>query len=64
MIHFYESIVTKALKTIKDAYDCADILHDLSRIEQAKANVSLYGGVSTAHQLDEELRKNIPVLMQ
>ena len=62
MIHFYESIVAKTLETIKDAYDCADILHDLSRIEQAKANVNLYGGVSTAHQLDEELRKKYPCI--
>ena len=57
MIHFYDNIVAKTLEIIKEAHDCADILCDLSRIEQAKANVNLYGGVSAAHQLDKELRE-------
>ena len=62
MIHFYDSIVAKTLETVKDAYDCADVLCDLGRIEQAKANVNLYGDVSAAYQLDEELRKKYPCI--
>lgn len=62
MIHFYDSIVAKTLETIKDAYDCADILHDLSRIEQAKANVNSYEGLLAADQLDQELRKKYPCI--
>lgn len=62
MIHFYDSIVAKTLETIKEAYDCADILRDLIRIEQAKANVNLYDGVTAAHQLDEELRRKYPCI--
>lgn len=62
MIHFYDSIVAKTLETIKEAHDCADILCDLSRIEQAKTNVNLYGGVSAAHQLDKELREKYPCI--
>lgn len=60
MIHFYESIVAKTLETIKDAHDCADILNDLNRIEQAKANVKLYDSVSAAIQLNQELREKYP----
>lgn len=62
MIHFYDSIVAKTLETIKDAYDCADILHDLSRIEQAKANVNSYEGLLAADQFDRELRKKYPCI--
>lgn len=57
MIYFYDNIVAKTLETIKDAYDCADILHDLSRIEQAKINVNSYKGLLAADQLDRELRR-------
>lgn len=60
MIYFYDSIVAKVLETIKEAHDCTDILCDISRIEQAKSNVNLYGGVPAAHQLDEELREKYP----
>lgn len=62
MIYFYDGIVAKTLETIKEAHDCADILCDLSRIDQAKTNVNLYGDVSAAHQLDEELRKKYPCI--
>lgn len=62
MIHFYDSIVAKTLETIKDAYDCADILHDLSRIEQAKTNVNSYEGLLAAYQLDQELREKYPCI--
>lgn len=62
MIHFYDSIIAKTLETIMEAYDCADILCDLNRIEQTKANVNMYGDVSAAHQLDEELRGKYPMI--
>ena len=62
MIHFYDNIVAKTLETIKEAHDCADILCDLSQIDQAKTNVNLYGDVSTAHQLDRELREKYPCI--
>ncbi len=57
MIYFYDPIIVKTLETIKDACDCKNILIDLSRIDQAKANVFLYDNVSAAHLLDQELRK-------
>lgn len=62
MIYFYESIVAKTLETIKDSYDCADILHDLYRIEQAKANVDSYEGLLAADQLDRGLRQKYPFI--
>lgn len=62
MIYFYDDIVAKTLETIKEAHDCADILCDLSRIEQAKANVNLYGNVLAAEQLDRELREKYPLI--
>ncbi len=32
MIYFYDDLVAKTVETIKEAYDCADILNDLNRI--------------------------------
>lgn len=57
MIHFYNTIQNRALEIIKEAYDCADVFGDLKRIEQAKANLYTDRGVSTADQLDRELRQ-------
>lgn len=55
-IHFDEVLFEKALKIIKDAHDCADVLCDLERIKQAEAGVYSYIGVFAADQLDQELR--------
>ncbi len=62
MIYFNDSAVAKTLETIKAAHDCANVLCDLSQIEQAKANVNLCGGVSVARQLDKKLRKKYPCI--
>ena len=60
MIYFYDELVAKTLDTIKDTYDCADILNDLNRISQAIENVKLYGYWSAVDQLDQELRQKDP----
>lgn len=62
MIYFYDSAVAKTLEAIKDARDCADILNDLNRIEQAKAGVNLYDNTSAAKQLHKELREKYPYI--
>lgn len=62
MITFYDGLFTKTLEIMKEAHDCADILHDLDRIGQAKANVHSYGGVFAADQLDRELRQKYPMI--
>lgn len=62
MITFYDGLFAKTLETMKEAHDCADVLHDLDRIEQAKANAYCYGGVFAAEQLDRELRKKYPMI--
>ena len=55
-IYFDEALFEKALETIKDARDYADVLRDLERIKQAEANVNSYMGVFLADQLSRELR--------
>lgn len=62
MIHFYDELFIKTLEFIKEAKDCADTLHDLNRIEQAKANVYFAGGVLAADKLDRELRIKYPTI--
>ena len=63
MIHFFSTIQSSALEIIKEAHDCADVLRDLNRIEQAKANVyTTYGGAFAADQLDRELRQKYPAI--
>lgn len=62
MIYFYDELVAKTLETIKEAYDCADILNDLNRINQAMTNVKLYGDWYAANQLDRELRQKYPCI--
>lgn len=63
MIHFFSAIQSKTLEIIKEAHDCADVLLDLSRIEQAEANLYIpYVGVSVADQLDRELRRKYPTI--
>jgi len=66
-IYFDDALFKRALNMIKDGYDCKDIYKDLERIEQAKANVYSYSGVSLACQLDQELRRkydNIDVMLK
>ena len=62
MIYFYDDLVAKTVETIKEAYDCADILNDLNRINQAMTNLKLYGNWSVADQLDQELRQKYPCI--
>ncbi len=62
MIYFYENLVTQTVDIVKSAYDCADILTDLNRIEQAKERVRVSGDWYTANQLDEELRQKYPYI--
>lgn len=60
MIYFYDSLVAQTLEMVKSAYDCADILNDLNRIEQAQVWVRVHGDWNTANQLDYELRQKYP----
>ncbi len=62
MIHFIAAIQSKTLEIVKEAHDCADVLHDLERIGQAKANVYSFGGIFAANQLDQELRRKYPTI--
>lgn len=62
MITFYDGLFAKTLEIMKEAHDCADILHDLDRIGQAKANVYSYGGAFAADRLDQELRQKYPMI--
>ena len=62
MIYFYEDLVAKTVETIKESYDCADILNDLNRINQAITNIKLYGNWSSPDQLDRELRQKYPCI--
>ena len=62
MIYFYDDLVEKTVETIKEAYDCADTLKDLNRINQTIRNIKLYGNWSVAVQLDRELRQKYPCI--
>ena len=62
MIYFYDDLVAKTVETIKESYDCADILNDLNRINQAITNIKLYGNWSLPDQLDRELRQKYPCI--
>lgn len=62
MIYFYDSLVAKTLDTIKEAHDCADILNDLNRIQQAKKYLGCSGDWTAANQLDQELRQKYPCI--
>lgn len=60
MIYFYDEVLAKTIEAIQNAHDCVDIYNDLNRIEQAKQNIQMYGGLMTAQQLDLELRQKYP----
>ena len=62
MIYFYDDPVEIKVETIKEAYDCEDILNDLKRINQAITNIKLYGNWSGVDHLDQELRKKYPCI--
>lgn len=62
MINFYDGLFVRILEIMKQAHDCADILRDLERIQQAKANIYSYGDVFAADQLDRELRQKYPMI--
>lgn len=62
MIYFYDDLVAKTVETIKEAYDYADILNDLNRINQTITNIKLYRNWSVAEQLDRELRQKYPCI--
>jgi hypothetical protein len=62
MIYFYEDMVAQILKTVKEAYDCADVCKDINRIENAVAQVKRRGDLGTANWLDHELRKKYPCI--
>ena len=62
MIYFYEALIDKTLETIKKAYDCADVINDLNRIEQEITNIKVYGNLVTANRLDQEMREKYPVI--
>lgn len=62
MIYFYDYLVNKTFETIKESYDCADILNDLNRINQMISNIKLYGDCTLAYDLDRELRQKYPYI--
>ena len=62
LLHFYDELVVRTLKTIKESYDCIDVLNDLNRIDQAITNVNLYGNCTAAYQLDQKLRQKYPCI--
>ena len=61
MIHFYENLVAKTLETVKSAYDCVDVSHDLLRINEAIENAK-QGNWITGADLDQEMRRKYPVI--
>lgn len=61
MIYFYDSLVAQTVEIIKSAYDCADVLNDLNRIEQAKER-TYNGDCLTGEVLDQELREKYPCI--
>lgn len=62
MIHVCHELVAKTLEIIKESYDCADVLNDLNRINQAIENINLFGYWPAADQLDRELRQKYPCI--
>jgi hypothetical protein len=62
MIHFYVDLIAQTLKTVKEAYDCADVCNDITRIENAISQVRVYGNCGVAIQLDHELRQKYPCI--
>lgn len=62
MIYFYDDLVEKTMKIIKESHDCADIVKDLNRINQTITNINLYEDYSVAVQLNRELRQKYPCI--
>lgn len=62
MIYFYDDLLVKTVEIITESYDCADIINDLNRINQASMNTKVFGDWSAADQLDKELRQKYPCI--
>ncbi len=62
MIYFKKDLIKSALDTAKEARDCADVLKDLDRINNAIANIQNYDGLGQARELDKELREKYPCI--
>ncbi len=62
MIYFHEELVAKALETIKDAADLADVQIDMQKIENAENRIWQFGDTITARRLDVELRRKYPTI--
>ena len=57
-IHFVSDLESSALKALKDAEDCADIVNDLGRIYYTIT----HGSEQDARALDHELRQKYPAI--
>ena len=57
-IHFVSDLESSALKALKDAEDCADIVNDLGRIHYTVT----HGSEQDARALDHELLQKYPAI--
>ena len=57
-IYFTPDLEIQVLKTIKEAYDCADVKNDLDRIRRTIQ----YGTNGQAGYLDREMRQKYPMI--
>lgn len=62
MIYFKKDLIKTVLDAAKEAHDCADVLKDLDRINDAIANIQNYNGLKQARELDKELRAKYPCI--
>lgn len=62
MIYFNKDLIKSVLDLAKEAHDCADVLKDLDRINDAIANIQNYDGLGQARELDKELRDKYPCI--
>ncbi len=62
MIYFNKDLIRSVLDLAKEAHDCADVLKDLDRINDAIANIQNYDGLGQARELDKELRDKYPCI--
>ncbi len=62
MIYFNKDLIKSVLDLAKEAHDCADVLKDLDRINDAIANIQNYDGFGQARELDKELRDKYPCI--
>lgn len=62
MIYFNKDLIKSVLELAKDAHDCADVLKDLARINDAIASIQNFDGLGQARELDKELRDKYPCI--